>query len=489
MLPRFALAPVLCILASLPACGSSANHDRIGIAFIDEPGSLVRSGLRLTPAGQQARAAIAEGLVALDAQGEIVPALAERWIVTDDGLSYIFRLRNSDWPDGSALDGETVRDSLRKTVSQLSGTSLGLDLAPVSEIRAMTGRVVEIRLKSPMPDFLRLLAQPELGILHRGKGAGPMETTRKKNALRFSPLPPEARGLPANPQWAARSRVLDVYALPAARAVAAFEAGSAQLVLNGRLSDLPLVSTGPLSRGTVRLDAAQGLFGLVVRRADGLLKDPVRREAIAMAIERDNLLEPFSIGGWTPTTRVVAPGLAADPGTLGERWQGLTIEQRRAEAARRVAAFTGGRQPVRLSVSLPAGPGSERLLRQLAEDLAPIGVELVAARTDERGDLELIDRLARYGDARWYLNQLNCSLNPSFCSPAADARVREALDAPGPLERAALLAEAEAELTSLNMYIPLGAPVRWSLVRGDIDGFADNRWGLHPLFPLSLRPI
>src|SRR3546814_8598325 len=37
----------------------------------------------------------AQGLVAFDAGGEILPALAQRWIVEDDGRSYIFRLRRA----------------------------------------------------------------------------------------------------------------------------------------------------------------------------------------------------------------------------------------------------------------------------------------------------------------------------------------------------------------------------------------------------------
>ena len=60
----------------------------------------------------------------------------------------------------------------------------------------MTGRVIEIRLSSPMPDFLQLLAQPELGVLHRGMGAGPMELARDRAVARLTLLPPEARGLP-----------------------------------------------------------------------------------------------------------------------------------------------------------------------------------------------------------------------------------------------------------------------------------------------------
>ena len=49
-----------------------------------------------------------------------------------------------------------------------------------------------------------------------------------------------------------------------------------------------------------------------------------------------------------------------------------------------------------------------------------------------------------------------------------------------------MLAEAEERLSALAGFIPLGAPVRWSLVRSDIDGFAENRWGVHPLLPLAL---
>jgi hypothetical protein len=36
-----------------------------------------------------------------------------------------------------------------------------------------------------------------------------------------------------------------------------------------------------------------------------------------------------------------------------------------------------------------------------------------------------------------------------------------------------------------EVFVPLGVPVRWSLVRGSIDNYLANPWGLHPLFPLS----
>ncbi len=142
-----ALLTLLAMALALAGCGSG-NDGPLPVAFIDSEEDLFASGLRLSYGGQVVRAATGAGLVALDAQGEVVPALADRWIVADEGRSYIFRLRDGEWPDGAELTGESARDSLRRAIGQLRGTSLGLDLAPISEVRAMAGRVVEIRLTS-----------------------------------------------------------------------------------------------------------------------------------------------------------------------------------------------------------------------------------------------------------------------------------------------------------------------------------------------------
>ena len=492
---RFHLVACLAASLSLTACGAGGSDTEVDVAFIGNSGELFETGLRLAPAGQQIRSATAEGLVSLNQAGEVVPALAERWIVTEDGLSYIFRLRNTEWPDGTTLTSNSVRDALRRNIQAVRGTSLGLDLAKIAEIRAMTGRVVEVRLESPMPEFLQLLAQPELG-LRRGRqgvgpqGVGPMKLTRQGDIALLDAVQPELRGLPAEEDWETRIRTVRVQALPAEQAVEAFDTGAVDAVFNGTLASLPLADTGALSRGTVRLDAALGLFGIQVVGERGLLATASGREAIAMAIDRPNLLQPFNIGGWVPTTRIVAPDLPGDQGIVGERWAGMSLDQRQAEAARRVSAAGGSAGYSRnLTIAMPTGPGSDLLLRELAEDLATVGLTLSRASGNATPDLRLVDRLARYADARWYLNQFNCSLKRGLCSAEADSLLRQAGGSADAARSAALLAEAETKLTASNAYIPIGAPIRWSLVRSGVDGFSENRWGLHPLFPLALRPI
>lgn len=479
--------PLLAALA-LCSCGPSNRGGPVEVAIIGAPDGLFQQGVRLPFAAQHMRAATFEGLVTLDPAGQVVPAIAERWIVTDDGLSYIFRLRDSTWPDGEEVTAVDARRQLREAIARLQGTALGLDLAQVREVRAMTGRVVEVRLAVPMPDFLRLLAQPELGFVKSGSGAGPMVMSRNEETgvARLSALPPENRGLPAREDWEEIARPVAVRSLRAQAAVAAFARGEVDLVLGGSLIDFPLAEVGPLSRGTIQADPAHGLFGLMVRREEGLLADPARREALSMAIDRTALIQGFGLAGWRESSWIVPPDTYSAPPYPADRWNGAPIDQRRQIAAARVQAWTAqsGRE-AQVRLALPREPGSDLLLRQLAEAWGAIGVSVIRVASAADADLELRDTLARYTGPRWYLNQFNCALRGGLCSREADALVRLTLTERDPAERERLLVEAHAALVEREAFIPLGAPVRWSLVRGSIRNYLPNPWGMHPLFPLS----
>lgn len=491
---RFCLSFLICpflISLALAGCGSSNGGGPVDVAIIGSGESLSSRGVRLSPAAQHLRAATDEGLVAMDASGQIVPALAERWIVTDDGLSYIFRLRNSQWPNGDEITAGQVRRMLLDNLRRLDGTALGLDLAKINDVRAMTGKVIEIKLTGPMPDFLRLLAQPEMGFVRDGRGVGPMQGAHEDGGdiIVLTALPPDMRGLPALANWEETTRKIRVHALSAPQAVEAFASGEVDLVLNGRVSDLPHADTGPLSRGTIRIDAALGLLGLAVRNEEGLLAQAPLREALAMAIDRSALIQAFNIGGWQASPEVVPRSMwgAVEPARL--RWASAPIEQRRAEARRRIAAWKAGNGgSAEVSIGMPQGPGSNLLFRRIAQDFATIGVTARQVEPGRGADLDLYDSVARYASPRWFLNQFNCTIRTGPCSPKADALVEQSLTAASPDQKAALLAQATLELQDANAFISFGAPIRWSLVRSSVTGFAENQWGLHPLFPLSEMP-
>jgi len=482
-------APILAALLSIALCAcGKTGEGAVKISVIGSDTALRENPPRLTSAAQLVRAASVEGLVGFDAAGRVGPALADRWIVTEDGRSYIFRLRDGAWPDGSPITGETAAALLRKVLAGLRGTALALDLSEVEEVRAMAGRVIEIRLRSPVPDLLTLLAQPELGLSYAQRRTGPMIVEHEGQVYAFTLIPPEQRGLPSEPGFANRVRSLRVRFEGPSAAVQRFNDGQSDIVLGGRIDSLPLAGSSGLIRGNVQIDPVIGLFGLGVENGNGFLADPANREALAMAIDRDSIIAAFNVSGWTPTTRIVSPDVIDDLGTVGERWTAMSLDERRASAAARVGRWSAGNGPVTLRVGILAGAGNALIARRLANDFRTIGVTIQLVGEGDRADLRLIDSVARYGRATWFLNQLSCGAGRPVCSEAADARAAEARLATDPQQRAALLAEAEAELTAANTFLPIARPLRWSLVRSDVPGFAPNPWGWHPLPPLALLP-
>lgn len=475
-------------MPALASCKGGSDQSII-VDVIGSGGDPFEAGIRLSPAGQMVRAATAEGLVGFDAEGRVIPALADRWIVTDDGLSYIFRLSDGKWSDGSELSGESARDALRQQIAALAGTPLGRDLAGINEVRAMAGRVVELRLSYPMPDLLDLLAQPELSLARRSKATGLFLLKRDGSLALLQPRAPEARGMAVQPGWQDSMRAIRLHALPITAAIKRFENGDTGIVLGGHVEDYPQArEAAGISRRALRLDPVTGLFGLVILNGDGWLANPDAREALAMAVDRDALAAELAGSGWTPTTRIIAPSVADAPTAIGERWTGINVSRRRTEAAARLvkSAVKGG-HALTLKIALPSGIGADVIYNRLAADFGAIGIKLQRAELDDNADLRLVDLVARYSRADWFLQQLSCSTTRGLCSSAADKSAEAARQSADPARRAALLADAEAELTSANVFIPLGSPIRWSLIRDPVPGFIVNHRGIHPLPPIAAR--
>jgi oligopeptide transport system substrate-binding protein len=57
-----------------------------------------------------------------------------------------------------------------------------------------------------------------------------------------------------------------------------------------------------------------------------------------------------------------------------------------------------------------------------------------------------------------------------------------------PAQRYALLAQAAARIDDAQLFIPITAPIRWSLVSNRVQSFAGNRYGRHTLTGLEQQP-
>ncbi|QGP79010.1 ABC transporter substrate-binding protein [Sphingobium sp. CAP-1] len=425
--------------------------------------------------------ATAQGLVAFDAGGDVLPALAQRWIVQDDGRSYIFRLRRAFWADGTRVTAPDVARMLMARIVTLRRLDPDGPLDAVQAVVPMTGEVIEIRLAASRPYVLQMLAQPQMAVLSRDGGTGPYRSRMQGKALFLAPIDRTSGDDGGEdqpiPEW--QNRV--VRAERAALAIIRFRERDSALVLGGRFADLPLLVPAGIDRDNVRIDPVRGLLGLAVTGEGKLLDDDAIRAAINMTIDRSQLPALFPLGGWATSDRILPDQMDLGRPPTGPDWAALPLDERRAQAAASVTRWrhdNGAPPPLR--IALPRGPGATLLFGMLARDLAAIGLPVRRVAMTAQADLRLIDEVAAYDSAIWYLGRVGCA-RKVHCSHGADAQLQAASLASSLDERTARIADAEALMVAHNGYIALGAPVRWSLVSKRLTGFLPSPRARHPL--------
>lgn len=470
------LAATLFLLTALSGCnraedaaisvsviGGTARAADPNTAILDAPAAVMTGALM-------------QGLVQFDAQGQIEPALAERWIVTDDGLSYIFRLRRAKWSDGGDVTAAQVAKSLRASLSPQSRNPLKPLFGPVTEILAMTDKVVEIRLSEPQGNLLQLLAQPEMAVLRKGRGTGPYRIYRplpRSTVLR--PVTPY--GMDEPDEDALQRQERRVRGEESAMAVARFASGDAALVLGGTFNSYPMAKASGVNQRQIRHDPVLGMLGLVPARADGPIADRAVRQALAMSINRSAFVQRYAVAGWRPMESLL-PGPVGKFGPAAPDWTALNRAARLARARDLM-----GRDNLTIRVALPDGPGGRLLFAQLAADWRLIGVKAVHVGRNDAADLRLIDTVAPIPLAAWYIGRFRCPGLP-MCSQDTTSTL-SIMRRSKAEERPRLIAEADQKLADEQLYIPIALPLRWSLVAPHLLGYADNAVAVHPLNRLA----
>ncbi|MED5402270.1 MAG: ABC transporter substrate-binding protein, partial [SAR324 cluster bacterium] len=96
-----------------------------------------------------------EGLTRINQNAEVLPALAESWIISADGLTYSFKLRNGvKFHDGSAFDSADVVFSLERARSEKSTNAQKALFAAIEDVNAQGANTVIVTLKTPTGNFL-----------------------------------------------------------------------------------------------------------------------------------------------------------------------------------------------------------------------------------------------------------------------------------------------------------------------------------------------
>ena len=414
---RSTLLVLLGLAAAMGGCGGGQRDDDAPVV-VSAIGGETRladpSAGALDNAERVLMGATAQGLVRFDAAGQIEAALAERWIVIDDGRSYIFRLREAYWPDGEPVTAAQVVRVLRRAAAPTSRNALNPFLAVIDEIVEMTPTVIEVRLKRPRPDLLKLFAQPEMAVFRTGTldGSGPFRGQPVGRGVLLRPVPDP--GQPRDGAAPAPEETVHLIGERAGLALARFKARESDLILGGTFTDWPVMFQAEIAPANLRIDQPLGLFGLAIVNREGFLADPADRAAIAMAIDRAALTQAVR-ADWTPIETLLPRQLDSAASPAQPAWAALTLDARRQAARTRVQAWQRAHPgPLTLRVALPAGPGATLAWGRIAEAMLRIGIVPQRVALDASADLRLIDAIAPYDSGRWFV-QTACVA----CSDAA----------------------------------------------------------------------
>ncbi len=174
------VAPVL-LTPSTNTSSTAANIPTYKEALIGNVQRLNPLLASLNPVDRDITSLIFEGLVKINAYGEPIPSLAKSWVISSDGLDYVFQLRNDVlWQDGLPFGAADVlyTMSILQAGDFPGDPALGAFWRTI-EVQQLDTEQIRFRLTQPLGSFLDAM---QIGIL-------PEHALRGTNAARLASHP------------------------------------------------------------------------------------------------------------------------------------------------------------------------------------------------------------------------------------------------------------------------------------------------------------
>jgi oligopeptide transport system substrate-binding protein len=461
------------------------------------------------------------GLTTEDVRGEPSPGMAERWEVSEDGLTWTFYLRDAVWSDGvkctaydfeyafrRILHPETIAEYAQVTYAIKNAQEAKEGKIPVEQIgvRAIDEKTFEMTLWHPAPYLPGLLKHythypvPKHIVEQHGDA-----WIKPENVVVNGPYALEkwwsnyVVKLVKNPRYYDAAGVFfkELYFYPSVNDDAA-----ARRVTKGELA----WSTNFAGRkeefyreqlpGFVRVAPYMLLqyFSLNVTKAP--FNDARVRRALSLALDRDFLAKQIYKAGHQPAYSFVPPGIYGYPQSAKLDFAEKSMDERRAEAkALLEEAGYGPDKPLNFTFKHRNTGDNPRVAVVAQSDwgaIAPwVKVQLAGSEvqihyaTLRAKDFEVGDGgwVADYNDAYTYLYLLETKTGPNnypgYSNADYDRLMAASVQERDAVMRADIMRQAEQLMLNENPVIPVVFGTSRNLIDPRIKGYEDNLEDLH----------
>ena len=463
-----------------------------------------------------------EGLIGLDAKGEIIPGAAEKWEMSDDGLTYTFHLRDGlKWSNGDPLVAADFVNAIVRTVDPATASdkayifcstiaitgTCDFTAKKTSDPKALgisapDAKTVVVKLDKPAPYALIYFASYYGAPFHKpsfdkfGPAFIKAENIVSNGAYHMTENVPQSHvTLVKNPNyWDAASVKIDkvIYQITEddKTAVKLFKAGALDVTV-----DLPSDQIDSL-----RKELGEQVHVSPYLQTDyfsfNLKKPPFDnmkiRQALSMALDRDTLINKVVKGGYVLNCGYVIPLPDYKAPQVPEC--GMNKLERVAKAKLLFAAGLAEAKMTKLSLTIESSDNETE--KKMAETAAlmwkkTLGVD---AKVNAQGHDAWLDA---FNEMKW--DVFNDDLVGDFAGPESflsyvDPRGGvygwESKEYEGLWDKAMLAADtqqrygflAQAEKLFLDTYVtaPVAAVPNRELVRSTVTGWYDNVGASHP---------
>jgi len=452
---------------------------------------------------QEILANVFETLLATDLEGNLIPALCEKWEVSDDGTSVFFTLReNVHFQNGQALTAQAIKDSFERSIRMARELPPGLaairgaaEFAKSNDkelagILLHSDHKLEIQLPDPLSIYPALLTDYKTGItLNVDEGVGDGKTDSiliGTGPFRMTSYSPDRIMLERNERyWKGSPALLDEVefraGLSASEIASGLRSGAIDLARDLSPQDLEEFLRDPRFRGGLVESPRKNTYFLIFNSTSGSVAQNADLRRALSGIVRTHDLVWQTLGRFAqPAVSLIPPAmLGYDP---GRRRQTLTRDEALA-----MMGSAGINEPISLKAA--AHPlfldRYKSLLTTLLSIWSELGVKVEVTTPTMASYLESFQNstgidlfIGRWNadyddpdDFTYGLFHSRVGLYRSYISSAdGDQILEEARTESRPSVRASLYRKYEGFLQESGMVLPLFHDVDYRLANSKVLG-------------------
>lgn len=249
-----------------------------------------------------------EGLVKPDSQGNIIPAVASDYVMSNEGRTYTFTLREGiKFHNGELVTAEDVKYSLDKCADTTNGDPLVPAFSNIEEVKIVDESTIEVNLKEADSEFLASAAMVTAAIIpadNENPDTNPIGTGPYKYVSRS---PQENFVVEKfDDYWGEKAHIENVTFKICANTdtwVMEMKGGSVDM-----FARMPIAQAEQLGEGYTVLEGTMNLVqALYLNNAVEPFNDVRVRQALSYAVDKEEILTMVSDGKGTPIASSMFP--------------------------------------------------------------------------------------------------------------------------------------------------------------------------------------